>query len=140
MPVFHVPFRGRANLRNHRKLIVVDGRISLTGGMNLASPYIGTAGARPDSGAISRRSSKVRSSRIWRRSSHRTGGSPRVRSRVQHRRVDRAGDHQEDGHATAQVVASGPDVVGDPLYESLLALIFAAPRPDLDRNSVLRPR
>ena len=25
-----------------------------------------------------------------------------------------------------QVVASGPDVAGDPLYESLLALIFSA--------------
>src|SRR5262249_44965474 len=41
MPVFHVPFRGRANLRNHRKLIVVDGRTCLTGGMNLALPYLG---------------------------------------------------------------------------------------------------
>src|SRR5262249_2844148 len=41
MPVFHAPFRGRANLRNHRKLVVVDGRIALTGGMNLAWPYIG---------------------------------------------------------------------------------------------------
>src|SRR5262249_20760350 len=40
MPVLHVPFRGRANLRNHRKLMVVDGRIALAGGMNLASPYM----------------------------------------------------------------------------------------------------
>ena len=28
--------------------------------------------------------------------------------------------------SVVQVVASGPDVAGDPLYESLLALIFAA--------------
>ena len=41
MPVLHVPFRGRANLRNHRKLILVDHRIALTGGMNLAWPYMG---------------------------------------------------------------------------------------------------
>src|SRR5262249_56502663 len=39
---------------------------------------------------------------------------------------ERTADDQEDGSATAQVVASGPDVAGDPLYESLLALIFAA--------------
>ena len=41
MPVLHIPFRGRANLRNHRKIVVVDGRIALTGGMNLAWPYMG---------------------------------------------------------------------------------------------------
>ncbi len=38
-------------------------------------------------------------------------------------------DNQDDptgATATVQVVASGPDVAGDPLYESLLALIFAA--------------
>jgi cardiolipin synthase len=36
------------------------------------------------------------------------------------------GSRQDGGTATAQVVASGPDVPGDPLYESLLALIFGA--------------
>ena len=46
MPVFHVPMRGRANLRNHRKLIVIDGRTGLTGGMNLALPYMGPTGSR----------------------------------------------------------------------------------------------
>ena len=30
MPVFHLPFRGRTNLRNHRKLVVVDGRVAIT--------------------------------------------------------------------------------------------------------------
>ena len=35
MPVFHLPFRGRSNLRNHRKLVVADGLRALTGGMNL---------------------------------------------------------------------------------------------------------
>ena len=44
MPMLHIPFRGRANLRNHRKLVIVDARIALTGGMNLAWPYIGPAG------------------------------------------------------------------------------------------------
>ena len=41
MPVLHIPFRGRANLRNHRKIVVVDSRVALTGGMNLALPYMG---------------------------------------------------------------------------------------------------
>jgi cardiolipin synthase len=31
MPMLHIPFRGRANLRNHRKVVVVDGRIAVAG-------------------------------------------------------------------------------------------------------------
>ena len=34
MPMIHLPFRGRTNLRNHRKLVVIDSRIAITGGMN----------------------------------------------------------------------------------------------------------
>ena len=35
------PLRGRfhLNLRNHRKLVIVDGKIALTGGMNIADEY-----------------------------------------------------------------------------------------------------
>jgi cardiolipin synthase A/B len=37
------PRRGRLhlNLRNHRKLVIVDGEIALTGGMNIGDPYWG---------------------------------------------------------------------------------------------------
>ena len=46
MPVVHLPFRGRTNLRNHRKIVVADGRVALTGGMNIAQEYMGPT---PDS-------------------------------------------------------------------------------------------
>ena len=36
------PFKARANLRNHRKLVVVDGERLWTGGRNLAAAYFGT--------------------------------------------------------------------------------------------------
>ena len=36
------PFRSRyANLRNHRKIMVVDGAIAFTGGMNIGDEYLG---------------------------------------------------------------------------------------------------
>lgn len=35
MPTFGLPFLRFANLRNHRKLLVVDGKIGYTGGMNI---------------------------------------------------------------------------------------------------------
>jgi cardiolipin synthase len=141
MPVLRF-FRGRANLRNHRKLVVVDGRTALTGGMNLAWPYIG-----PPNGAG-----------LWRDMSVVVEGpavpdlealfasdwefATRALPESQ-RRVDLAAPAEDHGStgvirraeeprtagfdsSVVQVVASGPDVAGDPLYESLLALVFAA--------------
>ncbi len=40
------PLRGRTNLRNHRKLVVADGRLLWTGGRNLAGEYFEGAGGR----------------------------------------------------------------------------------------------
>ena len=41
MPLLHIPFRGQANLRNHRKIAVFDGQRAITGGMNVADEYMG---------------------------------------------------------------------------------------------------
>ena len=38
-PLLHVPFRSRVNLRNHRKLVVVDGARLWCGGRNFAVEY-----------------------------------------------------------------------------------------------------
>ena len=59
MPMMHVPFRGRANLRNHRKIIIVDNATAILGGMNIAGEYMGSlrhaALARPvDQGTVGR--------------------------------------------------------------------------------------
>ncbi len=126
MPVFHL-FRGRANLRNHRKVIVVDNRIALTGGMNLAWPYIGPKGTS----ALWRDISLVVEGPAvhdledlfasdWRFASGKDAEIPE--------RPDAESHESAPGRAVVQVVASGPDVAGDPLYESLLALIFSAQR------------
>lgn len=41
IPVFHRPLRGNTNLRNHRKIIIVDHNKVWTGGRNLAEDYLG---------------------------------------------------------------------------------------------------
>ena len=41
MPMIHVPFRGRANLRNHRKSVIIDYKFAILGGMNIAQEYMG---------------------------------------------------------------------------------------------------
>jgi cardiolipin synthase A/B len=124
MPVLNL-LRGRANLRNHRKLVVVDSRAALTGGMNLAWPYIGPPGssglwqdlsAVVEGPAVAELDSLFASD--WRFA---TGKDPQ-KSDPEVPSPCATGFES----TTIQVVASGPDVAGDPLYEALLALIFAA--------------
>ena len=38
VPPLHSPLKGRTNLRNHRKLLVVDGRVGFTGGVAYGVP------------------------------------------------------------------------------------------------------
>ncbi len=45
MPVLPIRNKGSANLRNHRKMVIVDGRAAIIGGMNLSHKYMG---AEPD--------------------------------------------------------------------------------------------
>jgi cardiolipin synthase A/B len=124
MPVLNL-FRGRANLRNHRKLVIVDSRSALTGGINLAWPYIGPPGSTGlwkdlsvvvEGPAVARLDSLFASD--WRFA---TGKDPAVGTPGVPEPCATGFES-----TTIQVVASGPDVSGDPLYESLLALIFAA--------------
>jgi cardiolipin synthase A/B len=125
MPVMHLPFRGRTNLRNHRKIVVADGRVALTGGMNIAREYMGPL---PDSerwqdvsvvveGPAARDLEDV----FWSDWSFATGEVGLA---------EPADTPDPSSTATAgvpvQIVASGPDVEGDPLYESLVALLFSA--------------
>ena len=41
LPVFESIIRGRANLRNHRKLILIDDTCAFLGGMNISTNYLG---------------------------------------------------------------------------------------------------
>ena len=125
MPMLHIPFRGRANLRNHRKLVIVDNCIALAGGMNLAWPYIGPPGSRDlwrdlamvvEGPAVSELQGLFASD--WRFT---TGRDPTGTSEP-----NRDPQPATMESSVVQVVPSGPDVAGDPLYESLLALVFAA--------------
>jgi len=130
MPMFHNPLRGRANLRNHRKIVVVDRRFGFVGGMNLTTQYIGPL---PDprrwrdlavfveGPAVDDLEWLFRSD--WRFATKEELAAPPPREWPN---LDGGPESESPGGATVQVVASGPDVEGDPLYESLLSLIFFA--------------
>ena len=50
MPVHFPQFTRKANYRNHRKIIVIDGRVGYIGGMNIALRYVKGNGKRADDG------------------------------------------------------------------------------------------
>ena len=120
MPVLHRPFRGRTNLRTHRKLVIVDGTWLWSGGRNLAVEYMG---ARPEAerwvdlsftatGPIAAACEHVFNS-DWQFAA---GGRPRKVSPLP------AGT----GDAILQAVPSGPDVPNDALLSGLLTAVYAA--------------
>lgn len=122
-PVLHIPFRSRTNLRNHRKIFVVDGRFAFAGGMNITEediyPEAKPTGWRDvalvvEGAAASHLEAIVQSD--WKLT---TGKSlefnpcPTVES-------------DPTRNAIVQVVPSGPDWANDPIYSCTLTAIFRA--------------
>jgi cardiolipin synthase A/B len=123
MPMIHLPFRGRANLRNHRKMIISDNQVALIGGMNLASEYMGP---QP-------------SSERWQDLSLAIHG-PAVEHVIEIFKSDwrfakkteletdltASAPQEPDEGGIIQVIASGPDVRNDSLRNAILTAIFKA--------------
>jgi cardiolipin synthase len=127
MPVLPFQWRGSANLRNHRKIAVFDHQCAVFGGHNLAVEYMGPTPAATrwrDFGAVIEGPAVELLNEVfladWCYASgqsidtlHKEGGAPEIDPR---------------GACELQVVASGPDVTGDPLYEGILSFIQEAER------------
>ena len=122
MPLVHLPFRGKTNLRNHRKMALFDEKTAWFGGMNFAKEYLGPTSydrrwqdisVGLAGGSVGDLSDIFESD--W---SFATGnGAPAVPRRQE------AQAHSQSPHFV-QVVASGPDVPDDPLYDVLLESCF----------------
>ena len=121
LPLIKLPLRGRSNLRNHRKAVIVDGETAILGGRNLAGEYLGPT-PRADR---------------WRDLSLTVAG-PAVALIDEVFRADwqfahgpalaGVGPAPARGDIEVHVVPSGPDVSGDPVYEALLHVVFTAQR------------
>lgn len=121
MPLLRLPFRGPANLRNHRKIIVVDGERALVGGMNLASEYMGDSprsdrwldvGLAIEGPAVAHIHNVFRSDWAF--------ASGDAAAPITYPLLRRCGE------ASCQVVASGPDVPDDTYYDAVLTALFQA--------------
>jgi len=125
MPVLPFTSRGSANLRNHRKIAVFDQATAIIGGHNLAYEYMGATPFRKrwrDLGALIEGPAATLLNEVfiadWCFASRQSPETVRPGTVVE--------PASAQGPAELQVVASGPDVPGDPLYEGIISMIQEA--------------
>ncbi len=126
MPVLPFTSRGSANLRNHRKIAVFDHCTAIVGGHNLARDYMGPTAFRKrfaDFGAVIEGPAAALLNEVFIADWCFAG---RQSADALHREIPVDAITEPRGHSDLQVVASGPDVPGDPLYEGILAMIHEA--------------
>lgn len=122
LPVIPVQRKWSANLRNHRKIVVVDGKAAMLGGMNLGDQFMGPVPSKQRfyDMAIFLRGPAVgdiqeifTSDWLYATEEH-----------IQYPTKPAPGDHH--GTSIVQVVASGPDVPADPLHDAIITSIMDA--------------
>lgn len=126
LPTGWWPFRARSNLRNHRKMLIADGQLAWSGGMNIGDEYMGP----------------LPNPARWLDLSYEIVG-PAVQILAEVFATDWAFATEEDeieqpppvvagstsgGGSVLQIVPSGPDVDYDPLYAAIATCAFQAER------------
>lgn len=126
LPVLHRPFRGRTNLRNHRKITIVDNHTVMAGGANIAMEYMGPEpyAKRWKDLAFTLQGPAVRHwlnvfAGDW------AFAAKETLSREQLRLGEIPLTEKSDT-AIVQVVPSGPDVPSDALHDALVSMIYSA--------------
>ncbi len=119
--------RSSANLRNHRKLAIFDGVTAFIGGHNLAREYMGAAPWAKrwtDLGAMIRGPGALQLNEVFIADWCFASGQDHDRLSKETNPVSM----QSAGDSALHVVASGPDIKGDPLYEGIIAMVQTARR------------
>jgi cardiolipin synthase len=124
MPVLHRPFRGRTNLRNHRKILLVDGHKVLAGGTNIAEEYIGPSplpGRWLDLAFVLQGPTVRYYAGVFASDWEFASGEKLAEDFC----APCANSNNKNG-SIVQIVPSGPDVPNDALYDSLLSGIYTS--------------
>ncbi len=125
MPVMPFTSRGSANLRCHRKMAIFDGTKAIVGGRNIAKEYMGPEAYSKrwkDFGALIEGPAAVVLGEVFIADWCFAVGKPAAAVR----KDSQAAGAPLVGDCELQVVPSGPDVPGDPLYEGIVAMIQQA--------------
>lgn len=121
MPVLPIQTQISSNLRNHRKIAIFDNYRAITGGQNLDMRFLGatpTPDRFADFSVITQGPATAHLTRTfisdW---AFATKESPAKYSELLCHIPEEAGD------STIEVIASGPDVATDPLWEQIIRII-----------------
>ncbi len=127
MPVFPFQRKWSANLRNHRKIVVVDHASAMVGGMNLATDFMGPTPRKDrflDSAVFVEGPivADIESVFIsdWNYATDERLAVPPLAHTIARQRTD--GD--AEAISTLQIVASGPDVPADTFPDTLLSEVM----------------
>ncbi|MDG2199991.1 MAG: phospholipase D-like domain-containing protein [Phycisphaerales bacterium] len=121
LPVLRLPFQGKTNTRDHRKMAIFDRARVIAGGSNLAEEYMGPTplpdrwkdiNFRLEGPAVRHYMAIFRSD--W---AFATGAPPPEAKRPVQHRID-------PSSTKLQVVPSGPDIPSDSLYYSVLTAAY----------------
>ncbi len=123
LPVIPLRRKWSANLRNHRKIMVFDGKVAVTGGMNIADEYIGPKACPSrwlDTETVVRGPATADLERIFCSDWNFATDEPVDPVHIE--------DFEErpEGLGAVQIAPSGPDVSGDHLHEALLSASYEA--------------
>ena len=117
-PLVQPPMRGHLNLRNHRKIMVVDQVVAFGGGMNVGEEYMGDGPDVWTDLAFTLRGPAVTiCAQIFASDWTGTGGETQPP-------LDVSQDH--DGPTVAQIAPSGPDLRHDGLHDTIVNAIHRA--------------
>ncbi len=125
IPVLHLPFRGKTNTRNHRKIAIFDCEHVIAGGSNIAEEYIGPTpleGRWKDINFLLKGPSVQHYLAIFR-----SDWSFASREALPEDAWSWKGTTEiPGGKDVTQVIPSGPDIPRDTLYDSILTAIYGA--------------
>ncbi len=119
MSLLRHPIKNRLNLRNHRKMIIIDDQIVISGGINISKDYL----------------SKNEEDALWCDLSFVIEGMATLYYRQifqydwefqTNTKLKKLENSQDKADSIIQVVPSGPDVANDALYESILYTLYLA--------------
>jgi cardiolipin synthase len=125
MRVIQFSTRGSANLRSHRKIAVFDHQVAAIGGYNLAREYMGPRPYKKrwqDFGAVIEGPAVVLLNEVFIADWCFTTGQAEAKLLAE---TPPAAAASRNG-SVLQIVASGPDVPGDPLYEGIVSMLQEA--------------
>ncbi len=123
-PIFHNPLKFKMNLRNHRKITVADSRWAMAGGMNIVSDDMSPE-ARPgqwsDLSFVVEGPEAFNYEQVFRSDWLLSSGEEIV---LDQGKGDMKPD--DDSRSVVQVLPSGPDMVFDTIYDTIMTSAFEA--------------